>query len=115
MTQRTIELTVGQRLELEALRDRGAKAYQRERAAAILKVAGGQPAAGVARNGLLRRRKADTVYAWLNRFEAEGIAGLLIRAGRGRKPAFSPSAGNSGGSEGGHLERGAAGAGGVRP
>jgi transposase len=45
----------------------------------------------VARTGLLRPRQPDTVYAWLDRYRAEGIAGLTIRPGRGRKPAFSPS------------------------
>jgi transposase len=43
----------------------------------------------VARQGLLRQRKPDTIYDWLNRFHDEGVAGLSIRPGRGRKPAFS--------------------------
>jgi len=92
VSQRRIELPEPQRLELIRLRDTAAKAYLRERAAAILKVAQGIPGAAVAQFGLLRPRRPDTLYGWLNRFEAEGIAGLTIKPGRGRKPAFSPSA-----------------------
>jgi transposase len=44
----------------------------------------------VARERLLRPRHPETVYLWLNRWEAEGIDSLPIRDGRGRKPAFSP-------------------------
>lgn len=87
---RQIHLTPEQRQALESLRDRSPKPYLRERAAAILKVADGQYAAEVARSGLLRRRDPDTLYSWLERFEQEGIAGLEVRPGCGRKPAFSP-------------------------
>ncbi|KAB8142486.1 helix-turn-helix domain-containing protein [Chloroflexia bacterium SDU3-3] len=86
MTQRRIFLTEGQRQELQRLRDSAAKAYLRERAMAILLVADGKPAATVARSGLVRYRKADTVYDWLNRYSTEGIDGLQIREGRGRRP-----------------------------
>jgi hypothetical protein len=48
-------------------------------------------ARAVAHTRLWRRRKADTVCAWWHRYQAQGLGGLLIRAGRGRKPAFSPS------------------------
>jgi hypothetical protein len=88
---RPVTLTAADRTELEDVRDHAPKAYLRERAAAILKVADGTPAAAVARSGLRRRRDSDTLYAWLKRFDEEGIAGLTIRPGRGRKPAFSPS------------------------
>lgn len=88
---RTVFLTPEQRQELLRLRDTGPKAYLRERAAALLKVADGMAAAAVARRGLLRRRQPDTVYLWLDRFQADGLPGLFIRPGRGRKPAFSPS------------------------
>jgi hypothetical protein len=89
---RQIVLTPTQRDELLRLRDTAPKPYLRERAAALLKVADGTPGAAVARRGLLRPRQTDTIYAWLTRFEQQGVAGLLIRPGRGRKPAFSPSA-----------------------
>lgn len=83
-------LSESERLELEGLRDHHAKAYMRERAAAVLKVADGQSIREVARVGLLRRRHAETVCQWLQRYRAEGASGLLIREGRGRKPSFSP-------------------------
>ncbi len=86
-----LNLSDGERQTLERLRDHHAKAYVRERAAAILKVAGGQSVYAVAERGLLRRRKAETVSDWIKRYRAEGASGLLIQAGRGRKPAFSPS------------------------
>ncbi len=89
---RPVPLTLEQRAELERLRDTSPKPYLRERAAAIVKLAAGHSALEVAHTGLLRRRKRDTVYAWWRRYQAEGLPGLLIRSGRGRKPAFSPSA-----------------------
>ncbi len=85
MVQRRILLSDVQRQELLQMRDNADKPYLRERAAAILAVADGTPAAAVARSGLHRYRKADTVYDWLNRYVAEGIKGLQIREGRGRK------------------------------
>ena len=85
-----LDLSPEERAALVALRDTGAKAYQRERAAALLKIADGQAAAAVARTGLLRPRQPETVYRWLARFRAEGTAGLADRPGRGRKPAHFP-------------------------
>lgn len=64
---------------------------------ALLKIAEGMPAARVARQGLLRPRDPDTVYTWLDRYQATGHAGLKVRTGRGRKPAFSPSTRDGGG------------------
>lgn len=87
-----LALSEAQRLELEGLRDHHAKAYVRERAAAVLKVADGQSIREVARAGLLRRRHAETVCQWLQRYRSEGASGLQIREGRGRKPSFSPPA-----------------------
>ncbi len=88
---RCLALSDDQRRELLDLRDHAPEPYLRERAAALLMIAVGLPAAVVARQGLLRPRKPDTVYAWLDRYQAEGSAGLRVRPGRGRKPAFSPS------------------------
>jgi hypothetical protein len=87
-----LDLTDQQRQELRATLNHHTKPYMRERAGALLKIAAGAAAHAVARQGLLRPREADTVYAWVARYRAEGLAGLLIRKGRGRKPAFSPSA-----------------------
>ncbi|NOZ73215.1 MAG: helix-turn-helix domain-containing protein [Chloroflexi bacterium] len=85
-----ITLTNKQRFELEGARDRHEKAYIRERAAAILKIAEGMAGSQVARQGLLKRRQPDTIYTWVRRWKDGGLDGLLIKPGRGRKPAFSP-------------------------
>ncbi len=87
-----VTLTDEHRRELEQVRDHHALPHMREKAAAILKIAAGQSGRDVALHGLLRHRRPDTVYEWVRRYRAEGIAGLLVKGGRGRKPAFSPSA-----------------------
>lgn len=91
-TIRTLTLTAEQKAELIELRDRQPKAYLRERAAALLKIAEGAVPSQVASQGLLKTRDPDSVYAWLDAYEAQGSAGLRIKPGRGRKPCFSPSA-----------------------
>jgi hypothetical protein len=90
MTRRQLVLSAEQRQELDHLRTHAPRAYLRERASALLKIAQGQTAAQVARTGLLHPWDPDSVYGWLDRYQAEGSSGLTIRAGRGRKPAFSP-------------------------
>jgi transposase len=87
---RTLELTGERKTELEQIRDNHEKSYLRERAAALLKISEGQSPHSVATKGLLKKRDPDTVYEWLDRYEADGVAGLQIKEGRGRKPAFSP-------------------------
>ena len=99
--RRHIRLTVEKLAELKKARDTAEKPHIRERAAAIIKVVEGQTPHAVARKGLLKPRDPDTVYDWLDRYEADGIDGLLIRPGRGRKPAFSPSASDRRGGQGG--------------
>jgi hypothetical protein len=89
-----LTLSKEERAELEDIRDNTPKAYMRERAAAILKVADGMPGSVVAREGLLKRRQYQTVNEWVKRYKEDGLAGLTIRPGRGRKPAFSPSVQN---------------------
>lgn len=90
--RRTLTLSTDQRQDLtDALRHHP-KPYVRERAAALLKIADGVAPFQVAQSGLLHPRDPDTLYAWLDRYEADGLSGLLIRPGRGRHPAFSPSA-----------------------
>lgn len=83
-----IQLTEAQRVELEALRDRGQPAYLRERAAAILKVDAGHSATQVACSMLLRPGTPHLVRQWLRRYLAQGVAGLyqLPRNGAGRPP-----------------------------
>ena len=87
---RTITLSDEAKEELETVRDNHPKPYMRERTGAILKINEGQTPPYVATTGLLKRRDPDTVYAWLDRYEAAGLEGLQIKSGRGRKPAFSP-------------------------
>jgi hypothetical protein len=89
---RQVDLSAAQRQELVAIRDRHAKAYYRERAGAVLKIADGMPLSVVARQGLLKPRHPETVRRWVVSYEREGVAGWQIRPGRGRRPAFSPSA-----------------------
>jgi len=86
----TITLTGEQRRELEMARVYHERPYVRERASAILKIANGMTARQVALQGLLKPRDPDTVYAWVRRYRQEGIEGLLVKPGRGRKPPGSP-------------------------
>jgi len=83
-------LTPRQRRRLESVRDHDPKPYLREKAAAVLKVADGWEIQAVAAVGLLRPRARNTVASWLNRYQARGLAGLIVGPGRGRKPAFFP-------------------------
>lgn len=75
-SKRTLALKPEQRDELQWHRDHDSKPYVRERAAAVLKVADGMSPHAVAQRGLLKRRDPDTVYSWLDWYEAEGLAGL---------------------------------------
>jgi hypothetical protein len=90
-TKLKLELSEEQILELEGLRDHASKPYLRERAATILKIAQGSSGRETALHGLLKPRWQDTIYEWVQRYRAEGKAGLEIKSGRGRKPAFFPS------------------------
>jgi len=74
--RRELTLTSEQKQELTKLRDQTKHEYVRERCAALLKIAGGQSPHWVALQGLLKPRDPDTVYHWLNIYEAEGLAGL---------------------------------------
>ncbi|MDR6565032.1 MULTISPECIES: helix-turn-helix domain-containing protein [unclassified Arcicella] len=85
-----VTLSDSQEQELQDLVIHHPKAYIREKAAAILKIAQGQSGVDVAQNGLLRKRRKNTVYDWVHRYQAEGISGLLVKKGRGLKPSFFP-------------------------
>ena len=85
-----LHLTAEQEQELRDLRDTGDRAYLRERAAALLKIASGIAPHKVALSGLLKKRKPDTLYTWLRRYREHGISGLRHKPGRGRKPAYAP-------------------------
>jgi len=86
-----MELSDSERDALEQIRDHHPLPYVRERAAAILKMASGLTAKFVAEFGLLKPHDPDTLGGWRHRFLEEGVAGLKVKPGRGRKPAFSPS------------------------
>ncbi len=87
MKQRTLILTADQRQQLESLRDTSPIPYLRERAGALLKIADGMAAFAVSQAGLLKVREPDTVYHWLNRYQKQGLKGLIILP---RRKAFSP-------------------------
>ncbi len=90
--RRTLSLTSEERRQLEDVRDHHPKPYMREKAAAMLKIADGMSAHQVALHGLLKPRDPDVVYGWLNRYLMEGVAGLEVREGRGRKPKDAAAA-----------------------
>jgi len=69
MRPRILSLTTEERAELEQIRDRDAKPYRRERAAALLKVADGMPAIIVAQKELLKPRHPETILIWLNHYQ----------------------------------------------
>ena len=73
---RTLTLKSIEEQELIDHRDHDPRPYVRERCSAILKIAEGRSAHWVSQNGLLKARDPDTVYEWLNAYEAEKVAGL---------------------------------------
>ena len=85
-----LSLTTGEKAQLERWAKNPPKPYLRERVRALLRVAQGEPIYQVAQT-LRTPVQRQTVRAWVARFETERCAGLKVRAGRGRKPVFSPS------------------------
>jgi hypothetical protein len=77
--RRKLALSLAQREELVAHRDRDPRPGVRERCAALVKIADGMSPHAVARGGLLKARDPDTVYGWLNAYEAAGLAGVIAR------------------------------------
>ena len=75
-TWRRLTLTPRERQALESARDHDERPYVRERCSALLKIADGQSAHWVARQGLLKSRDPDTVYGWLELYAREGLGGL---------------------------------------
>lgn len=88
--KRTLILPAKQRKALLWVRDHDPRAYMRERAAAMLKISEGQTPHAVARQGLLKPRDPDTVYAWLDWFQIAGSSGLAQHA-HGGKRSHSPA------------------------
>lgn len=77
-------------MTLEQLRDHGPKAYLRERAAVLLAIVRGTSIRQAAQTAGLRTHDADTVCAWVARYQTQGVVGLWIRPGRGLAPAAFP-------------------------
>lgn len=86
-TPHRLTLSAAQRQDLLALRTHAHRAYVRERAAVILAVGAGASLRAAGRSAGLPRHTAECVGGWVRRYSAEGRSGLLIRKGRGRKPA----------------------------
>ena len=91
MYRRTLALTGEQRAELARVRDRDRRPCLRECAAALLQIAGGAAPCAVAQRGLHKPRDPDTVYTWLRKYRAGGVAALVHRP-RGHR-GLSPSGG----------------------
>ena len=91
-TSYQLALTPEQETELVRARDHAPQPYLRERAAVLLKIAAGQSIRSAAASGGLKPHHRDSVCSWVARYQTEGVAGLLVRKGRGRKPASFPHA-----------------------
>ena len=85
-----LPLTHEQEAELTRARDHAPRPYLRERAAVLLKIEALQSIRSAARTGGLKPHHRDSVCGWVARYQTEGLAGLLVRQGRGRKPASFP-------------------------
>ena len=107
MRRRQVELSEEQRQELVDCRDHDPAPHMRMKAAAILKVAAGQTMKAVALDGLNKPVDQESVSRWISRYEQDGLDGLRVQPGRGRKPAFFPCARNR------SAQRGCPGASGV--
>jgi hypothetical protein len=88
LRRRTLKLSRSQQQKLQHCRDHDRRPDIRERCAAVLKIAAGHSAHAVAQGGLLKQRKPDTVYGWLDRYKAGGLAGLQSgrQGGNHRRP-----------------------------
>jgi hypothetical protein len=86
--RRTLRLSQEQHDELVAHRDHDPRPYVRERCAALLKIAEGTSPFAVANAGILKPRDPDTVYSWLNRYEAAGLAGLVAHQHGGPRRGY---------------------------
>ena len=86
-----VQWTSEQQEQLEKACRHHPKPHVREKCSALLKLAQGQTAQTIAEEALLTRHAQDTLTDWVKRFQQQGLEGLQVRSGRGRKPAFSPS------------------------
>ena len=86
--RRSLILTDSERQTLREHRDHDPRPQARERCAALLKIANGQSPHEVAQHGLLKPRDPDTVYSWLNQYEAGGVARVLACLHGGKRRSF---------------------------
>lgn len=87
-----LAVSAAARTTLCDLRDHGPKAYLRERAAVVLAVADGASLRKAAATAGLKPHHVETVWEWVHRYQMDGLVGLWMRKGRGRKPASFPAA-----------------------
>ena len=87
MSRYYLELSEAERHALEAQRDHAKAPYLREKAAALLKIADGSSATLVARTGLHKPRRPETVLSWLAYYRVHRA--LPVRPATRR--AFSPA------------------------
>lgn len=87
-----IQLSEVDRAQLERWTKSPPRSYLRYRAQAILQIADGKPVYQIAKQLKLRVHRT-TVSVWAQRYLAEGLSGLKVKPGRGRKAGFSPSDG----------------------
>jgi len=80
-----LKLTKKEREQLVSIRDKDEKAYRREKAGALLKIAEGQSPYEVAKKGLLKERDPDTIYSWVKNFVKTGIKSLTHKPRRKQK------------------------------
>lgn len=85
---RTIELSLAAQAELEQGYRLGKSHAFRQRCQLVLMKSEGRTAVQV---GELLKMNPVTVNSWLTRYQAEGIAGLGTRPGRGRKLILDPA------------------------
>ena len=88
----TLNATPSEITELEQFSRSHPIPHLREKAGALVKIANGQTATFVAQYGLPAKRTPKTVSSWVHTFNESGFDGLEVSPGRGRKPAFFPSA-----------------------
>jgi len=97
-TQLQVELTAEDRSVLESLqRSTTVKAGLAKRARIVLLRAEGQSVTSISRTVGLARL---FVYKWVERYNRQGVAGLVDKTGRGRKPFFPPRGGHPSGEAG---------------
>lgn len=88
-----IVLSEEEKQKLESWVKNPPKPYLRERARAILKISQGETVQATAEELRVRVHR-NAVSEWVQRFLSERLAGLRIKAGRGRKSVFSPARGS---------------------